>query len=84
MHCEVVEIRCPIRRITKQNNYYVIYLNIQTINLKDMKVKTSRIRKLHPIAATDNHLLPTESGLKEAKDLKVGDVMLLSLNLICK
>lgn len=88
MNFDVQTVRCPIKRITKQvghtsDGLYVFYLGIQTIDA-DMKVKTSSIKRFHPIAATGNHELPTSEGFKKASDIKKGDVILLSLILACK
>lgn len=89
MNFDVQTIKCPIKRITKrlfksEYDTYAIYLGVKTINPKDMKVKTSAIKRFYPIMAAGNHELPTVDGFKKASDLKKDDVILLTLNLVCK
>lgn len=77
-----------VRKIVKRQQslgplLYNLYFTVPTIHPKDMKHKESIITG-PTVCVTAKHYIPTTDGYKIIEDIKIGDSVLYSLELITK
>ena len=85
MNLEKQTVKLTVSKIVKRQqgcgpDLFYVYVSVPTIS-KDMKVKGSSLTR--PIVCTAKHFLPIKDGYKQIEDVKIGDQMLLTLDLIC-
>jgi hypothetical protein len=85
MNLEKQTLKLKVKKVVKRvqglgPELYVVYLTVATIHPKDKDVKQSAI---YPACIfTSKHKIPTHKGYVPADKLKVGDIILVSLDLI--
>ena len=87
MNLEKSIIKMTIRKIVKSQMtspiLYELYFSVQSYHPKNNKVKQSNI--IEPlICVTEYHFIPTDEGYKPIEDIKIGDVVLMGLDLMCR
>jgi len=88
MNMEKQTIRMTVRKIVKRQpslgpTLYDLYFTVPSIHPKNMKIKESIITG-PAVCVTEKHYIPTTDGYKIMEDIKIGDSILYSLDLITK
>lgn len=82
MNLEKQTVELTVSKIVKRQQgcspeLYYVYVSVPTIS---KKMSSSMTR---PIVCTAKHFLPIKDGYKQIENVKTGDQMLLTLDLIC-